>query len=644
MKFKFTRSPITSISIVAGSVAIIAALVSFSGSGDRHDSGNTADNNAAINAGSSGPGTMVDLKYRLVPEKAYEFSFRREVMGSLKGETVIDVRLGGTLTAHVVAADTDACTMIMTMEVNSQQGVDVKQGGKRKAGDTEHSALVTINTAGRLASIQFPSNMSDPREQDVLRDLIASWLTTLPEEGDTHAEEKSFFKRMMGRLGLSDERGPFRFASSDTQGEYRGLLTYSGFSEKLLRIAMEKKEYVRSAAPIRVEYSRHEVRWNAEEEVFKSKNGEDRLDIGPEGFVVNTKQQYEFELTHVGVSHFSQRDVRAYSILAKSFYNKNIYHADSGADGPSKRQVRPWNEVQAELVKVTAHDSNDDKHRIFNDLCNHIKRHPDRAIEALEMARGYRSDDDRFQMIMGALSYAGTPEIQAELQQFYRNGKTDGPLDESGKLSVIGAFTMMDAELTGDSVRFLNAVYNSSESRLLRDSAALALAAGHKNNSDHDQDSMRKIVNSEWGRAENDERRMVVLDMIGNSGEKSFLPIISDALRSSNDALRSKAAYAGRFIDTDDGSRLLLNIISGGDVVRVKEKAAEALTYHQWRDSYPPVLSSCVRSGASDSLRMQCAETGLKHKEYHDSMVSILRSARSGASQKFGAYIDRVTQ
>ncbi|HNV47806.1 MAG TPA: hypothetical protein PKJ16_12255, partial [Spirochaetota bacterium] len=108
MKFKFTRSPITSISIVAGSVAIIAALVSFSGSGDRHDSGNTADNNAAINAGSSGPGTMVDLKYRLVPEKAYEFSFRREVMGSLKGETVIDVRLGGTLTAHVVAADTDA--------------------------------------------------------------------------------------------------------------------------------------------------------------------------------------------------------------------------------------------------------------------------------------------------------------------------------------------------------------------------------------------------------------------------------------------------------------------------------------------------------------------------------------------------------
>ena len=517
---------------------------------------------------------------------------------------------------------------VIAVEVQNLRGVDPASLTKEGKGKSAHSALVRFDRNGAIQTLRY-SQGADEAEIEILKDLVANWLQSLPSKAAS--EGKDSRGSVMGRLLGGDRRGPFSVRGVDTQGEFLANLFVSKGDGTALRLDSAKQSYVNSTSPITIHGADAKVDFDLHKGYLLSRAGTDELEIGPPGFRVRSSQSFSFTFQKVGDSAFGAADLALYGLPAK-VYDPEFYRAS--ASELKEVRVRPWSEVNQMLAELKPDTDGRKKHNAFHQLTKTLRSDKAAVKAALGEARKYQPETDQFQMIVGALSYAGSPEAQAGLMALF-NGQG---LNQRGQQNILYAFAMMEEKATAEAKLFLADNFTRADSPELENSSGLAMAATQRANPD---DKTRRMIEQEWQKARSASRKRFVLEMIGNSGDDTYFPIITQAYRSGNLFLQTAAIKALRFMQGRQAVAMILAELSGNNNEQIATAAAEALSYHTWDAAYAGPVTDCVRRRRASNLRIACANYALGETAQHAAMKAVLAGLKGSGESDFDAFIDQ---
>ena len=158
-----------------------------------------------------------------------------------------------------------------------------------------------------------------------------------------------------------------------------------------------------------------------------------------------------------------------------------------------------------------------------------------------------------FNVTVGALAAAGTPEAQAAAIQVYQ----DPSCPTTAKGAILSSLTTMQAATTSSTQDFLSTEMNGQSNQDLAQGAAYALGASLQ--ATPSQAATAQISDG-WTQAVADNsisQEMALLDAMGNSGLPTYLPTIETVINGANSALQAKALFALRFIPGDEPLAIL---------------------------------------------------------------------------------------
>ncbi|MEQ9366027.1 MAG: HEAT repeat domain-containing protein [Leptospirales bacterium] len=603
--------------------------------------------------GRSGPDldTLSELlEYRMDAGKAYEYSFTRSMDAQVNGEKMVDLELGGLLTPHVVRADNGRLDLIVHVRLDKTAGIDAEElpTAKRSGGAPAYLAHLQIDRAGQPMFLRFSGDTPDPAEQGLIRDVISTWLQPLPGPGSRPRKSadgeagRSWFASTFGFGGGEGDAPVFAVRGTDTQGLYDAALSLLADEEagagagENFRYDLSKEKYSDSLTPIKIEESQHKIVWKIQHGVFSGSAGKDQFLMGPSEFQVDSSLQYVYNLNEVGPAQYTEADLARFTING-DIYDVESYLSDREVQVPERVQAKPWREIKPQLAAVTAEMDGEKRTEVFNTLAVSVRADPTLAAQAARAARDFRSDDHRFQMVMGALSYAGSPAAQDELLAMYANGG----LDAHGRESVIDAFTLMSEPATPEALNMLQNAFGSDDPDI-RGRAGLALGSAQRNNPG---EKLRQWIRDEWRAAKNDVQRQTVLEYIGNSGDPELMTIIKEALKSDDFSLQQLALNSTRFMDTIEVNGFLLQQFQDkGLNQRLRYEALGSLALHRWEERFLPIMENCVRQESMEAMRMRCARFTLEQLRHERRMKDLLRGQRAtGTTQSWQEFVDRET-
>ena len=637
--------------ILAGAVVVVLGVVLYFALGDSgNDSGlspgGSGDGSTLSGDGSSGDGRGFDadtaaelLEYRMSAGKAYEYSFTRSMDASANGEKLVAMELGGLVTPNVVRSQDGRLDMIVSVRFDKTGGLDATElPAYAKGGGVTptYLAYLQIDRTGRPLFLRFSADTADRAEQGLIRDVISAWLQPLPGPGahPRDAQSDSWFGRLFGK----DAPTVFDVIGTDTQGLYDAALQLNADDNESedLRFDLAKKDYKDSLTPIRIEQSEHRIAWKVEHGVFGGSAGKDRFVMGPSEFLVDSSMHYVYNLNDVTDAQYNEADLARFTINA-DIYDVESYLSDREVEIPEKTKAKPWREIKPRLASVTADMPGEKRTEIFNTLAISVKVDPAMAADLAQAARGYRSDDHRFQMVMGALSYSGSQAAQNELLGMYQADN----LDQLGRESVIDAFTMMNQPATPEALKFLQDTF-AGDNTELSNRAGLALGSAQRNNP---TENLRQWIRDRWRAAKTDSQKQTVLEYIGNSGDPELLPIIDEAFSLADFDLRRLALDATRFMDAPEVNTYLLKIFDNRQInERLRYEAMSSLALHRWEERFLPVMEACVQNEPMEAARMRCARFTLEQLRHERRMKDLLRAQRgNGNSSSWRDFVDRET-
>lgn len=630
---------IASATVAALGLAIYLAL----GDGGREGPGRRAGDEAGSSAdaeyreGGASAQTVAELlEYRLASGKAYEYRFRRGMQAELGGEQMVDLKLSGTVTPHVVRARNGLLDLIVQVAILKAQGIETKDLPGFQGGAARYLVHLQIDRLGNPQFLRFPAALSDPGEQGLVRDVLSAWLQPLPALGAPvrRPSENGWWRSIFG----GDTPMEFTVTGTDTQGIFEAALRLNPAEEIESKIdfQLEKEAYKNSLTPIRIEASEHRIAWKIDQGTYGESAGQDKFQSGPSDFQVAATLDYAYELDGVSPAQFTVEDLTRFS-LDGEIYDVRAYLSDREVDVPERTKPATWSEIKPRLAAVTAEMAGPERTEIFNTLAVSMKADPSLAREAARTARELPGDDHRFQMVMGALSYSGSPAAQNELVSLF----SAGDLDRIGRESVIDAFTMMTEAPTAEGLQLLKDAFASDDADL-SGRAGLALGSAQRNNP---TEELRQWIIQRWRAAQNNVQRQTVLEYVGNSGDPQLLSIVDEALQIDDFDLRRLALDATRFMDAGEVNSYLLRFFEDARKnERLRYEALNSLAQHRWEERFLPVMENCVRSETMEAIRMRCARYTLEQLRHERRMQELLRGLRPTAEPaSWAEFIDLET-
>ncbi len=568
------------------------------------------------------------LTYRLQPGKSYWYQFSRKVEATLQDKPVVSIELSGLLAAHVVEEKAGVLSTIISVEFQNLRGIDSTALAREGKGKTAHTALFAFDRSGLVQALRFTVG-AEEAETEIIKDLLSNWLQSLPTK--TAAEGRDTRSSAVGRLLGQDRRGPFAVRGVDTHGEYQSRLFVLPGEGVALRLEAAKQNYLSPATPVSVQGGETRGDFDLQKGYHLSRSGNDELEIGPAGFRVKSSQSYSFTFQKIADSAFGPADLAAYVLPAK-VYDPDLYRA-AAADIKEAR-VRSWSEVKELLSELKPDTDGRKKHDAFHQLTKTLRSDASAVNAALAEVRRYPPETDQFQMIIGALSYAGSPEAQSGLIALFQGQA----LNQRGLQNILFAFAMMDEKATPEAKGFLSDTFARAESPEIENSAGLAMASTQRANPD---DRTRRLIEQEWSKARTPSRKRFVLEMVGNSGDDSYLPIVREAFRSNNPFLQTAALKALRFMQSKEAVQMILSELSGNQNEQLATAAAEALAHHTWDAAYARPVTECVQRRKSTNLRIACANYALGEPSQQAAMRQVLSAQKGTGAEDFDAYIEQ---
>lgn len=585
------------------------------------------------------------LEYRMIPGKAYEYSFTRSLDAMIQGETMVDLELGGLVTPHVVRARDGRLDLIMHVRLDKTLGIDAEDlpaRGRNPGAAPAYLAHLQIDRSGQPLFLRFDRENPDRTEQGIIRDVISTWLQPLPAPGARPRAESAGGSWLSSLFGFGEEAvrtAVFAVRGTDTQGLYAAalsLLVDEDASGEDLRYDLAKANYEDSLTPIKIQKSEHKIVWKIQHGVFSGSAGTDEFRMGASDFQVDSSLQYVYNLNDVSSSVYTEADLERF-VIPGDIYDVESYLSDSEVEIPERTKPKPWKEIKPRLTAVTADMDGEERTEIFNTLAVSVRANPAVGADAARAARQYAGEDHRYQMVMGALSFSGSPAAQQELMGLFG----DEDLDPEARGSVIDAFTLMDEPATPEAISMLQDAYAGDDPDL-SSRAALALSSAQRN---RPNEKLRQWILDEWRAAKSDEQRQTVLEYVGNSGDPKLMSIVKDALSFDDFGLQQLALNSTRFMDTVEVNSFLLEKFNDRSFPRrLRYEALGSLALHQWEERFLPIMENCVRQESMDAMRMRCALFTLEQLRHERRMKNLLRAQRAtGANEAWSEFVDRET-
>lgn len=244
----------------------------------------------------------------------------------------------------------------------------------------------------------------------------------------------------------------------------------------------------------------------------------------------------------------------------------------SSSSTESQKEVRSW------LINYSDLRQAQERHQAFRDLMSILQNYENSAqeIENLVLLNG-KSSMELLAVTVGVLSSQGTPQNQQALchaLQVFRNNPE--------KVMLVLPQIMLLEEPQDFVFDELQTFIHTSHHPVLRENAELALAGLSQHANQTNQPLAQKITlwleSKKTILSDNPQSLSAFLDLLGNTGNETFLADILQATTHQDAGVRARAAFALRLFKGEQANKALKKLEVDQDS-EVKTKATEALRY-----------------------------------------------------------------
>jgi hypothetical protein len=278
------------------------------------------------------------------------------------------------------------------------------------------------------------------------------------------------------------------------------------------------------------------------------------------GVDLETESIYRFQLLDASSSSpfiLSQRDESEWTSVGLDLDAVPASSAKSPYDVPSARAI----EVKlASLSGATPAD----RLGLFHEMVSIFRRAPERVADFIPIVFEVGAPRERIQFGIGVLANLDQDLAQRALLEAYRGYEADPALQHL----ILNSLATSDVALRDDTRKALLDLPSSDESIAFVLGASLRITPN---------DQVRERLRSLFLSADEENRKIVALEAIGNSGDAFFIPLLKESLQSSSERIRAKAAFATRFLSDSTKAALLDSVSPDGSelVFRAVREARE---------------------------------------------------------------------
>jgi hypothetical protein len=262
---------------------------------------------------------------------------------------------------------------------------------------------------------------------------------------------------------------------------------------------------------------------------------------------------------------------------------------------PPPSAISPSTEVQREIYSWLINHPDlsqaQNRHRAFRDLTTILQQHDDAALEVEKsVLLNSKSSMELLAVTVGVLSSQGTSPVQQALSHSllaFRN--------EAEKAMLVLPQIMLLEKPQDFLFDELQAFIRKSHHPILRENAELALAGLSQQAAQTNPVLAERIALWLEGKKavlpKNPQALSAFLDLLGNTGNETFLADILQATTHEDAGVRARAAFALRFFKGDQVVKTLEKLAVDQNS-QVRTKATEALSYfHRNHDHSDETLS-----------------------------------------------------
>lgn len=563
--------------------------------------------------------------YGLKAGKAYNYTLQQSTTVVRDGDPYADISGSGTLEAHVVEVGEDGIDLIARVRY------DATSGGNRSilAGapklHAEGSAYLRLAPNGRVKLMRLLSAQEKTPQERLIATAIASWLYVLPT-----------FDASSTPPGATASAGPYLAEASDPQGDYTSEYRVVGAFSNPLELRMRKLNYTRASALTRIAKSEHHLSWNLLDGYLLHAMSEDRYQKGASQLNVEVRESAEISFANISDAQFTAADIARYALESAMYLVPPSPKQPDSAVGD--QPVQSWSELQGELRSLPHDPESEQPMAVFGALATSLAKNPAMLPSVLEEARAQPSSSEQFKMLIGAIGNLGSPAAQSGLVQLFETA------DDRGKDLVLKAQLLMSAPSTAETREMLAKTYENAPSSDLKSVAGLALGSALKNHAGDEPslDSVRQRIRKMWNDATSASEKEYALGVIGNSGDSSFLDILSAEVQNPASLYRAQAFDAMRFMNDDESATLLFYGLTLSELPTLQAAALDALFYHGWKPEFFEPLASCFLKPIATDIRIRCARVILNQPSAQQQMQQVLQTVRNAKDldAELRAFID----
>lgn len=506
-------------------------------------------------------------KFALVPNHLYQYGFEKKVtIEGFKNE-IPEIKMSGSLFLHVIETRSGVTKMIAWQEIAGFS-------------NSKEKFLIIISPAQKKYEIYSSAKAatSNEEENNVLKDLLAHF---------------------------------FYFANEDTVGKYRFRLAF-GKSNEAHQIVLFKtdKEYENPGKTTPKVTKFVQKIYLGEGEYPQKVLAKELANIGEGEFSFRSESLTKLQL---------QKSSQLIPEVALAEFTRNIplqlvAQQLSLAQHPEYQKIH-WPTLLAKLTKIQELSASEQL-ELFGDLVKALKLDPTRISELRKILldKGViqaGAGSPLFQALVGALATDGTAEAQATLQEIYKHPA----IPQSGKGSILSAFTTTQAPPSTDTLEFLKDAAEGESDIDLAQGALFALGAAIEKTKSAENEVQYLL--RKWQEAQssgNLDQQLAVMDAMGNSGRAEFFATVSaQAKNASVVALRARAIFALRGMNTDSARSILIAALSAEEST-IRYGASSAIYQAQWNVAFLNPLASCSQNETDTTIRNSCQEALAKNQ------------------------------
>ncbi len=270
----------------------------------------------------------------------------------------------------------------------------------------------------------------------------------------------------------------------------------------------------------------------------------------------------------------------------------------------SAARVTPWPELRASLAAGVEKIGTSARLALFGALVKRLEKNPEILPELLALltaeVKSAGASSELYKLIVGTLATVASPACQAALQTLFQ----DPELAFTGKGAILGALTTTQAKLDANTRNFLLTTMQAEQDIDLAHGAAFALGSSLQQAGAEAKPSIA-LVQAAWRKQTSLDQQLALLDVMGNSGRAEFLSQILSAMQEQDSAVRAKAVFSLRFVNTERSTLALAQALED-PLPSVRQAAVNALQFAEWQEAYRAPLQRCALEDSENQLRTAC--------------------------------------